>query len=212
LGPTAQWLAAARENGDRIVSVATFTTPTRAPAIYVRERLGTDHPAAKDDFWSVGDSATSVIATESGAVNVIRVDWASARPHNMTHYVLQGTEASYISARRHHEREDDLIWIAGCSPGSSPSGEAEWESLWDYAEQYEHPMWAEWGDLAREAGHGGGDFFVLKDFFDAVQQDVQPPIDVYDAVAWSSVFPLSADSVTQGGVPVDIPDFRRDTP
>jgi len=34
-------------------------------------------------------------------------------------------------------------------------------------------------------------------------------VDVYDAVTWSSVFPLSAESVQRGGQPVAIPDFRR---
>jgi hypothetical protein len=150
-----------------------------------------------------------VIQTEKGAVIVLRVDWASARPHNMTHYVLQGTEASYISARRHHEREDHLIWIDGESPGSSPKGDAQWEPLWDYADRYEHPYWREWRAQAERAGHGGGDFFVLKDFLTAIETGDRPPVDVYDAVTWSSIVPLSAESVAKKGAPVEIPIFRR---
>ena len=59
------------------------------------------------------------------------------------------------------------------------------------------------------AGHGGGDFLVLKDFLDAIQTGAHPPIDVYDAVTWSSIMPLSIQSVAQGSVPVEIPDFAR---
>ena len=36
-----------------------------------------------------------------------------------------------------------------------------------------------------------------------------PAVDVYDAVTWSSVFPLSIKSVKAGGKPVQLPDFRK---
>ena len=210
LGPVAQWLGVNRPDGDRLVSTATWMSQPRAASLYVKDRFGADHPAAADDAWTMGDSATTVIRTQKGAIIVLRVDWASARPHNMTHYLLQGTQASYISARRDHDREDHLIWIDGVSPGSSPKGDAEWESLWDYSDDYEHPYWREWAADATGAGHGGGDFFVLKDFLAAIETGSRPPVDVYDAVTWSSIVPLSAQSVARGGAPVDIPNFRRD--
>jgi hypothetical protein len=34
-------------------------------------------------------------------------------------------------------------------------------------------------------------------------------VDVYDAATWSSVFPLSQESVARGGQPVAVPDFRK---
>ena len=61
---------------------------------------------------------------------------------------------------------------------------------------------------ASQAGHGGGEFFILEDFARAVRTGVSP-IDVYDAVTWSSIMPLSAESFARGGAPVAIPDFRR---
>jgi predicted dehydrogenase len=206
LGPVAQWVGASRKGGDRLVSTATWMSPARAVAEYARDRFGPEHPAARDDFWVLGDSATTIVQTEKGAVIVLRMDSNSPRPHNMAHYALQGTRAAYLSAR--HAREDPLIWIDGHSPGQSP-GDAEWESLWGYSHLYEHPGWREWGEQARQTGHGGGDFFVLKDFLDAIQSGTNPPIDVYDAVTWSSIMPLSIQSVAQGNMPVEIPDFAR---
>jgi hypothetical protein len=32
---------------------------------------------------------------------------------------------------------------------------------------------------------------------------------VYDAAAWSSVYPLSIASVARGSMPLDVPDFTR---
>ena len=206
LGPVAQWLGINRT--DRLVSTATWVSPARASQLYVREHLGADHPAAQDSFWQLGDSATTVLQTAKGAVIVLRMDSNSARPHNMTHYALQGTKASYLSAR--HHGEDPLLWIDGRSPGCSP-GDAAWEPLWNYSAEYEHPAWQAWHAEATQAGHGGGDFFVLRDFVEAIEQQTPPPIDVYDAVTWSSVMPLSAQSVAQGNAPVAIPDFGRDS-
>jgi len=205
LGPVAQWLGINR--CDRLVSTATWTTPAVAATAYVTQRLGPDHPAAAKGFWTMGDSATTVIQTEQGAVIVLRVDSNSPRPHNMTHYALQGTRGAYLSSR--HEGEDPLIWIDGQSPGRSYEEKAQWESLWTYADRYEHPYWGQLAGEATLSGHGGGDYFVLKDFCTAVQAGIRPSIDVYDAVTWSAIVPLSVESVARGGVPVDVPNFMR---
>jgi hypothetical protein len=81
--------------------------------------------------------------------------------------------------------------------------------LWNYSGEYEHPSWRTWREQAEATGHGGGDFFILKDFVDAIQTGCQPAIDVYDAVTWSCITPLSVQSVAAGSVPVAIPDFRQ---
>jgi len=137
---------------------------------------------------------------------VLRRDSGSPRPHNMVHYQLQGTKAAYLSPR--HRKEDPLIWIDGRSPGVSPSSAAEWESLWTYADQYEHPRWRARGHEAVGLGHGGGDFFVIDDFLRAIESGQPPAIDVYQAVTWSAIAPLSLVSVERGGAPVEVPDFR----
>ena len=60
-----------------------------------------------------------------------------------------------------------------------------------------------------KTGHGGGDFFVLEDFVDSILQRKDPPIDVYDAITWSCIVPLSIESVKKGNIPVEIPDFQK---
>jgi predicted dehydrogenase len=210
LGPVAQWLGCSGPQAtDRLAEVLCWTTPDRARRLYVEEYLGGDHPAAAPGFFTAGDSASTLIRTAGGAVAYLRVDVASPRPHNMTHYVLQGTQAAYLSAR--HHGEDPLIWIKGRNPGRR-IGEEEWQSLWDYAPEYEHARWQAQGSVARQAGHGGGDYFVIEDFLRAVTGEQPAPIDVYDAVTWSCIYPLSAASAQAGGQPWAIPTFRRRTP
>jgi predicted dehydrogenase len=176
LGPVAQWLGCSGPGAaDRLADVVCFTTPDLARRPYVLERFGPDHPAAAPGFFPLGDSACTLIRTARGRVAYLRMDSSSPRPHNMIHYVLQGTEAAYLSAR--HGGEHPLLWIKGRSPGET-IGREEWRPLWDYAAEFEHPRWKERGAVAREAGHGGGDYFVVEDFVDAVDGRTPPAIDV----------------------------------
>lgn len=212
LGPLAQWLGIGREDGDEFDCMTTFTTGSQALRDYYREHVDESHPgAAHEHYWKQGDSATTLIRTKGGAVITLRLDWLSARPHNMTHYGLQGSKGAYVSPR--HDREDPLVWIDGRSPGKSEGLQgqppAEWESLWTYAAEYEHPLWRKWNEEAKRAGHGGGDFFIIDEFAGAILENRRPAIDVYDAVLWSSVFPLSVQSVAARGKPVPFPNFRK---
>jgi predicted dehydrogenase len=211
LGPLGKWLNIGREGGDQFDYMTTFTSANAALRKYYKEHVGENHPGAVDEsFWKQGDSATTLIRTKKGTVITLRVDWVSGRPHNMSHYGLQGTHGAYLSGR--YKEEDPLIWIEGRSPGY-PEGlpdrpHAKWESLWNFADEYEHPLWKTWMETAKTTGHGGGDFFTILEFADAVLENRRPAIDVYDAVNWSCVFPLSMQSVAEQGKPISFPDFN----
>ncbi|MFC7618840.1 Gfo/Idh/MocA family protein [Microlunatus sp. GCM10028923] len=209
LGPVARWLRAANGPDDRLVSVSAFTTRNAAVSDHFAEQFGHDHPGADPGYWRQGDSGTAMITTSSGALISLRVDASSPRPHNMTHYALQGRAGAYQSAR--YEGEDPLVWLARDAAPAEPGTEPErhWSSLWDYAEAYESDRWRDRMDVAAESGHGGGDFFVLEEFAAAVAEGRPPTIDVYDAVLWSSVVPLSVESIRRGGAPVEFPDWLR---
>ena len=53
------------------------------------------------------------------------------------------------------------------------------------------------------------DFFVMNAFVESAKQQIAPPLDVYDAAAWSAITPLSEDSIASGGQPQFFPDFTR---
>jgi hypothetical protein len=77
-----------------------------------------------------------------------------------------------------------------------------------YLEEFPHPLWSRWHDVADASGHGGADFYAIQEFVDCVREGRPSPIDVVDAATWSSIIPLSAESVRLGGAPVEVPDFR----
>jgi predicted dehydrogenase len=209
LGPLAKWIGI--NETDSFDYMTTYTTRNGSMPKYFAEQFGESHPGAKSDYWRQGDSAVTTIRTKKGVVISLRLDWVSGRPHNMTHYGLQGTRGAYLAAR--HDGEEPLVWIEGRSPGESGDTpgkvHAKWESLQAHRDEYEHPLWRKWLSEAEKAGHGGGDFFVIDEFVGAIREKRRPAIDVYDAVLWSSVFPLSVESVGANGKAVRFPDFKK---
>ena len=194
LGPVARWMGINRT--DRLVSLVSMTTRQASIERYAAMRFGEDSPPARVRF-SVGDSTSTLIRTANGAVIELRYDTASARPHpTTTYFALQGLKASY-------ESRGEKIWIEGASKGLT------WEPLSEYADKYEHPVWTTAQKGAAGTGHGGIDVLEVREFIKAVREGGPSPIDVYDAVTWSSIIPLSAASIRGGGKAVDIPDFTR---
>jgi predicted dehydrogenase len=194
LGPVARWMGINRT--DRLVSLVSMTTRQASIERYGAMRFGEGSAAARIRF-AVGDSTSTLIRTANGAVIDLRYDTASARPHPTTTYIaLQGLKASY-------ESRGESIWIEGASRGLA------WEPLSKYADKYEHPMWKSAQKGAAKTGHGGIDALEVREFIKAVREGGPSPIDVYDAVTWSSIIPLSAASIRGGGKAVDIPDFTR---
>jgi hypothetical protein len=211
IGPIAQWLGLGRRSDDRLESMLTFVSGSRSLRKYFQERFGPEHPASQEGYWRQGDSAVTTILTQRGTLITLRVDWSSVRPHNMHHYAVQGTEGAFVSRR--HDFEDDLIWFEGRSPrvASVQGGKPEdrWEPLGRYQPEFDHPSWIRLERMGDEETHGGSNTLVLEEFAASIREQRRPAIDVYDAVSWSSIFPLSMESWAKQGMPVRFPDFRR---
>ena len=85
-----------------------------------------------------------------------------------------------------------------------------WEDMNEgWLQKYDHPLWKRYEANAEGAGHGGMDFFVIHAFVESIKRKALPPLDAYDAAAWSAITPLSEQSISQGGEPQEFPDFTR---
>jgi hypothetical protein len=69
--------------------------------------------------------------------------------------------------------------------------------------------WRSLGEQARASGHGGGDFFVARDWALSILNGTPPPIDVYRGLDFTVPGLVSEQSIEQGGTPVGVPNFRR---
>jgi len=70
----------------------------------------------------------------------------------------------------------------------------------------------EWNDkdskLIDRAGHGGGDFLVIREFLDCIREGRKPDFDVYFATTMASVAIQAHRSALNEGKPYEIPDFH----
>ena len=171
-----------------------MATKARGLHKYVVDQAGADHPNAEVEF-KLGDVVTSMLSTQNGEVVVLHHDTNSPRPYSLG-FRVQGTNGIWMDV-------NDSIHIAGESP------EHQWEPAAAWLERYDHPYWRAEGELAEGAGHGGMDYFLIKDFVRVARAGIAPPIDVYDAATWLAVTPLSEQSVATGGGLQAFPDFTR---
>ena len=65
-------------------------------------------------------------------------------------------------------------------------------------------------DWIYKAGHGGGDFFVIREFLRCIRENRKPEMDEYFATRMASVAILGHRSLMEGGMPYDIPDFSKE--
>jgi predicted dehydrogenase len=180
--------------GNRFVSLTSHATKSRGLTKYIREIGGENHPNAKLNF-RLGDVVTSTIETANGETIIVTHDTNLPRPYSLG-FRVQGTQGIW-------EVDGDRIYIEGKSPAH------QWEDAGDWLKKYDHPLWKKYGEYAAGAGHGGMDFFVMNAFVESAKQKIAPPLDVYDAAAWSAITPLSELSIENNGEPQSFPDFTR---
>lgn len=196
MGPIATMLNINR--GNRFVSLVSTATKSRSLHNYIvtNPEGGPDHPNAKLR-WKLGDVVTSLVTTAMGETILVTHDTNSPRPYSLN-FEVQGTEG--ITDFDYHTRR---IYVEGKSEKHT------WEDMKEWLDKYDHPLWKKYGEYAAGSGHGGMDFFVMNAFVEALKRGENPPLDAYDAAAWSAITPLSERSIAEGGEPQQFPDFTR---
>ena len=181
-----------------------YCTHALAPLVFITATM-----PAKVNALSIacpGIDELTVRRGDAGSVILCRMDNGSVfrifglgLPGHSNWYRLHGTKGAMEIAR---------------GPGYfGPQQIRVWHEEWDCppgtpAERTYVPDWPEHGDLARRAGHGGGDFWTNFEFANAIRAGRQPFLDVYRGVAMSSVGILAWKSALEDGKPFDVPDFR----
>jgi predicted dehydrogenase len=192
IGTAAKWLGI--NDGDCFAyCTAMMTTPREIHAQLV-EQFGPDSKAAKIKIQT-GDFLSTLIQTAKG--RMIRLDYSlsNTRPYSR-YYLLQGMKGCYDSRSG--------LYLRGQSP------RYEFDPVDKFLEKYRHPYWRKDAATAlKTGGHGGMDYFCLRDFVSMVRDDHEPWVDCYDAAAWNALNHCSASSIDRRGAPVEIPDFTK---
>jgi predicted dehydrogenase len=191
IGPLA--MMANINRGNRFTELVSFASKARGLHDYVQKVGGENHPNSKVEF-KLGDVVTTMIRCANGETILLQHDTNLPRPYSLG-FRVQGTRGLWMDV-------NNGMYIEGES--KQPH---QWDDAATWLEKYDHPLWKKYGSDASGAGHGGMDWFVLNGFIEAVKRKAPTPQDVYDAVAWSAITPLSETSIRMGGETVDFPDF-----
>jgi len=181
-----------------------YITHSLGPLLYVTGAMPkrvTAMPvyAPLDEFKAVGTyqgDRAAIITCLNDDDSVYRVVGCSCFGGHGNTYRICGTKGQVENVRGMDEK-----LMLRYNDWEIPEGEEE-SSLYE-------PEWnIEDKELAEKAGHGGGDFFVMKEFFDCIREGKRPEFDVYFATTCASVAILAHRSMLEKGTPYDIPDFR----
>tara|TARA_Y100000588_G_scaffold370830_1_gene441453 strand:- start:692 stop:1813 length:1122 start_codon:yes stop_codon:yes gene_type:complete len=183
LGPITQWMP-----DDRVARVCCVGS-------------GHHYRDPRGDLYENQDSCVMLAKTKKDALIKIRVDMLSDRPHAMANYQLQGTQGCYESARS--PGENPKIWLKDLCEDANM-----WMELWDLEEEYMPDLWRNPSEDALAASHGGGDYFEVMDFINAILGEAECPIGIHEAMDMTLPGLISQQSIAQGGMWIEVPDSR----
>lgn len=190
LGPISKVLNLNR--GNRMVKLASFATKSVGLRDHAAERFGPDSKYANIDYKQ-GDIITTVITCEGGETITLSLDTTIPRPYYSRNFTVRGTKGLYTEERK-------AVYLKGMKEGVENNEK-------EYFEKYDHPLHREYAELGTRGGHGGMDWLVCRAFVESVKNGTNTPIDAYDSVLWLAIGALSEESIKNGNIPVDVPDF-----
>lgn len=225
LGPVSQYMNINR--GDRFDYVTSMSSPALGRAAYAKREFSSDHERNQLNYIA-GDMNTSLIKTIKGRSIMVQHDTTSPRPYSR-HNLIQGTNCTFagfpnrvaietppnpIQAIYDEQYEQQLLaWKANGEKGRKPRHASfhRWDNdMEKWRKQYDHPLYTRMGEEAkRNGGHGGMDFLMNYRIIYCLRNGEPLDQDVYDAAAWSSIFPLSVASVNNRSDSQTVPDFTR---
>ncbi len=193
IGPVA--MMANINRGNRFTELVSYSSKARGLHDYIVKTGGENHPNAKIGF-KLGDVVTTMIKCANEETILLQHDTNLPRPYSLG-FRVQGTKGIWMDV-------NNSMYIEGQS--KQPH---HWDDAQTWLDKYDHPLWKKYGNDAAGAGHGGMDWFVLHAFVEAIKRKTNTPQDVYDAVTWSAITPLSETSIRLGGETIDFPDFTQ---
>lgn len=170
---------------------ATGSIPKTVTAFNITIPEERDVPVSK-----LHSDKTAIVMTHNHDSSVFRVTGCASFGGHGNSYRICGTEGTIENLRGMGGKV-----MLRYNKWSMPEG-AEETSCYE-------PGWNDRDEkLIGEAGHGGGDFLVIREFLDCIREGRQPDFDVYFATTMASVAIQAHRSALNGGMPFEIPDFH----
>jgi len=165
----------------------TGTRPVRVSG-FVGPNILSREVGKQGDDWGL-----FICTMDNGAITKV-IPWSTG-PHDSIWYRLHGTRGA-MENNRWKDTQTLNLFVQ--------------KSLEKSYEKSYVPRFQKQAKLAKKTGHGGGDFFIVWDFVEAIIKNVPPPIDVYKGMDMTLPGILAYRSALQGNVSLEVPDFRKE--
>ncbi len=193
LGPVCQVMNINR--GDQMEYLTSLQSADFQMAIEAANRAKTDdfYKEFTGDHYR-GNMNTTIVRTYKGCSIMIQHDVTSTRPYSRIH-LISGTKG---------------VACKWPDPPKISTGD-EWlkaDEMKELEDKFTPEIVKKVGEMAKEiGGHGGMDFMMDWRLIDCLRNGLPLDENVYDAALWSSIAPLSIQSVANRSSSVDVPDF-----
>ena len=202
LGPIAKILGINR--GNKMLSLTAVASKAAGLAEFAKSEKNPDKSLIGAEFLQ-GDIVSTSIICANGETITLTLDTTLPKYYSRE-FTIRGTkgmcnqEANMIFLEETHDSHEFF------------EPQQTIRKYLDNAEEYAEYLPDIWKNITEEEmklGHGGMDYLMFKEFFKAVLNGEEMPVDVYDAAAWMCITALSEQSIATGGTPQPVPDFTR---
>lgn len=155
----------------------------------------------KNPFWN----ETAFFKTSRGIPFRVEVNWKGAL-RGCERGEWRGNKMSFFSAPS--EENEHIIISANKKTESDDTG---FKYEVNTIQTYKQPMWWQTDmlpeQLRHDSGHGGSHTFITHEFIDALVNNRNPLVDVYEALAYTAPGIIGHQSALRNGEYMTIPDF-----
>ena len=201
-GPIAKILNINR--GNRIMTLSSLASKGVGIEELLKEGKNPDTTLNGVKF-NQGDLVHTMIKCANGETVTLTLDTTLPRFYSRE-FTVRGTKGLCM-------QETDLVMIEGTETmKESWDASQTLKEAFGNAKAYKHLAPDIWQNITEEeanAGHGGMDYLMIREFLKCIDEGKEFPIDVYDAATWMCITALSEQSVALSGAPVPVPDFTR---
>jgi len=147
------------------------------------------------NFGRKGDDASVLICTMDNSAVTRAIPWShlTHKPYSLW-YALYGTKGSMENNRFRPQQTLNITLDDDLDTNFERSYQPKFKIYHD----------------KKLVGHGGSDFFVVKNFVDAIVNKTPSPIDVYTAMDMTLPGIIGYRSALEGNISLEVPDFRKE--
>ncbi len=153
----------------------------------------------QSDHLGFLDMEVGLFRTQKGALlKIARSQVAPRYPHTV-YYSLYGTKG-YVENGRSGSNTEGYLWIEGETPDDE-KGQRRAEVITCEIVDPDAP------EEAKQGGHGTSEYYMIRDFLEAIEKGVHPPIDVMRSMDFTVPGIIAHESAMTDGNWRDVPLF-----